>query len=34
MGVAEINPALCSVYGFNVINEGNVTQCCRMFKNG
>jgi hypothetical protein len=35
MSAAEICHELClAVYSQNVMNEGTVRQCCRMFKNG
>jgi hypothetical protein len=35
MNAAEIHPELCAaVYGRNVVSEGTVRQCCRMFKDG
>jgi hypothetical protein len=35
MKAVEIHRELCAaVYGQNVMNEGTVRQCCRMFKDG
>jgi hypothetical protein len=33
MSAVEIHHELCTVYGQNM-SEGNVRQCCRMFKDG
>jgi hypothetical protein len=35
MSAVEIHCELCTVlYGENVMSEGTVVQCCRMFKDG
>jgi hypothetical protein len=34
MGALEIHQQLCADYGQNVMTEGTVRQCCRMFKDG
>jgi hypothetical protein len=34
MSALEIHCELCTVYGQNVMSEGNVRQWCRMFKDG
>jgi hypothetical protein len=34
MSVAEMHRELCAVYGQNVMSEGTVRECYRMFKDG
>jgi hypothetical protein len=34
ISAAEIHCELCTIYGQNIMSEGIVGQCCRMFKYG
>jgi hypothetical protein len=34
MSAVEVHLELCSVYDQNVVNEGTIRQCYRMFKDG